>query len=438
MALQSKSIHIVLRAAPSFWSALEKAIDKSGDDSIYLVQGQAKTYSGNGATNPSLFAQQDWDDHPGPAPSDKLRQNVEKALTDPDYSVHVYNSFVGDNANDRARAGEFILAHLNHVYKRNGGFSTLAYHMLYDVDGRNDKVHVVEFNAASGKNKKRSENNAPGGVYAPIIYRAVGTDYITVFDTHSYLHRKNLIDAFGDDYVRVFSNLHPIALNMIEKHKDAIREGRFRLGAPDGWDKKDDHTRNLAILRVERVAAVIWERMPEIQSMYDGFNNFLGTIQFGVTKVREAPYKGAPAKPKVTGVYGNVEGCDCELLDDLADSGSSLTQSGEALLSKGAARVDASICHGPAEEKALHHILNSTCVVNGKTTVIIDNFTTTNTMARVEGFLDRLSPEQKRRTHLINCGDEMVSQLLDFHLQPRQLYAPMPLIQGADLTPRVG
>ncbi len=417
MSLQSNSVHIVLRAGKGLWQSLEAEFEKAADPNILLVQGQVKTYSGNGAVNAALFAQRDWDDHPGPAPSKLLRARAEKALRDPNTTVHLYNSFVGEHANDRARGGEFLIAHLDQ-YRKHGGLSTIVYHMLYDCDGRNDKIHMVEQASPSGTNVMVSENNAPGGVYAPVIYRALGADHITVFDPHSRYHVKNLTNAFGEPYVRVHSNLELIADKVIEHHFDSIIKGNFRLGAPDGWDKKDDPEKNLAIERVHKLGALIWEKMGGLEEQYGSLPEFLEKIEFGVIKKRKAPYPGAPAKPYIESVHGDVAGCDCLLIDDLVDSGDSLIQSAQALLSMGANMVDAAACHGPAEPKAFENIISATCLIGGQTRVAIDHFITTNTMPRIEDIVKVFTPERTRRTTIVNSGEAMVASLHSFHPQP--------------------
>lgn len=418
MSLQSNTVHIVLRAAKGVWISLEQEFERAADPNILLVQGQAKTYKGNGAVNAAAFAQQDWDDHPGPAPSKELRARVEKALRDPKTTVHLYNSFVGEHANDRARAGEFMIAHLD-SYRKKGGLSTIAYHMLYDCDGRNDKIHMVEQVDSNGIAIKVSENNAPGGVYAPTIYRSVGADYVSLFDPHSRLHIQNLTNAFGRKHVRVNSNLNLISDKIIEHHLDKIMNRKFRLGAPDGWDKKDDKKNNMATERVQMVGKLIWTKMGGLEKQYGELNSFLETIQFGVVKKRKSPYPGAPTVPYIDSVHGDVEGCFCVLVDDLADSGKSLTQSAQGLLSKGAITVDAAICHGPAEQESLLNIVNSTSLVNGQTRVTIDRFITTNTMPRIEEFTIALTSDQARRVTVINCGEGLVKELHHFHPQPR-------------------
>ncbi len=420
MSLQPNSVHIVLRASKGVWQSLEEEFAKAADPNILLVQGQAKTYRGNGAVNAATFAQQTWNDHPGPAPSKELRARVEKALRDPKTTVHLYNSFVGEHANARARAGEFMLAHLN-SYKQGGGLSTLVYHMLYDCDGRNDKIHMVEQAGPNGTTIMVSENNAPGGVYAPIMYRAIGADYISVFDPHSRLHIQNLTNAFGKKFVRVNSNLDAISEKIIEHHFDEILSGKFRLGAPDGWDKKDDKKKNMAIERVCTVGKLLWEKMGGLEAQYRDLDNFLKTIEFGVVKKRRALYPGDKAKSYVESVHGDFEDCACVLVDDLVDSGDSVIQSAQALLSKGAAMVDAAICHGPAEQQSLLHIVNSTFPVKGQTRVVIDHFITTNTMPRIEEFVAELTPDQARRVTVINCGEGLVRDLQRFHPKPRGL-----------------
>ena len=433
MLLQPNSIHIFLRAGKQVWNSLKQEIENQGDATIMIVQGQAKTYDRNRGTNPSIFARQDWDDHPGPAPTQAERLAIEKALKDPRTIVHIHNSFVGEHANDRARAAEFIFELLKETYKEKGGFQTLVYHMHYDVDGQNDKVHVTSYVDNDGVEHTISENNAPGGVYAPKIYHSAGVDYITVFDPHSLLHRKNLTNVFGDNNVHFFSDLDVIGLKIIEKYKQSLLEGKFRIGAPDGWDKKDDPEKNLATQRVKDVCQTIWNNMKELHGMYDNVENFIESVQFGVVKERKAQFKGAPAKPEVISVHGDFDGCDCIAVDDLVDSGGSLTQTGKALLERGAKSFDAAVCHGPADESALQHILTSTCQIGGEEKRTIGTFITTNTMARIEGFVDQLSPEQKQRIVLINCGEELVKGLKNLYIEPNKVpvfkssrSAPMP------------
>jgi phosphoribosylpyrophosphate synthetase len=235
------------------------------------------------------------------------------------------------------------------------------------------------------------------------------------------LHIQNLTNAFEKKHVRVHSNLDAIADKIIEDHFDEILTGKFRMGAPDGWDKKDDKKKNMAIERVHTVGNFLWGKMGGLEEQYGDIDTFLKTIAFGVVKKRKAPYPGAPTKSYVESVHGDVDGCACVLIDDLADSGDSLIQSAQALLSKGAKIVDAAICHGPAEQQALLHIVNATCSVNGQTRVVIDHFITTNTMPRIEEFVKALSPDQERRVTVINSGDGLVRDLHKFRPKPRVL-----------------
>lgn len=411
-----KTLICTLRVAPSFYAAVEQAVRDSADPTVRLWQGQAKTYA-DGTINPSLFVQDDFDDHPGKPLSPAGRLEIQRLLRDPSYTLHIVNSVAGTNASDRALAGIYALMHADIEYRARGGVSAIAYDLLYDGDGRNDKIHTVEHTDASGNTSKISEDNAPSGVYGPRIYNRAGANRISVFDPHSKKHEDNLKGAFGRANVSILSNLEPIAASIVRRHGKALLEGRFRIGAPDGWDKKDDPERNAAIERVKTVASLIWEQMPDLHSRYDGQREFLGAIQFGIIKAREAAYPGAPAKPRLKQLVGNVAGCDCELLDDLADSGGSLIQSGTALLENGAARVDASICHGPASFGSLQRILHDTCSLKAsgdeeeRIKLVISHLTITNTMARVEGFHAQLEDKDKKRATLINCADEYLAHI---------------------------
>lgn len=434
-SIPPKTLICTLRVAPSFYAAVAQAVRDTGDPTVRLWQGQAKTYA-DGTINPSLFVQDDFDDHPGKPLSPAEKIEIQQMLRDPSYRLHIVNSVAGNNASDRALAGIYALMHADLEYRARGGVSAIAYDLLYDGDGRNDKIHTVEHTDASGATRKISEDNAPSGVYGPQIYQRAGADSITVFDPHSKKHEDNLKSAFGRAGVALLSNLELIAANIVQRHHKALLDGRFRIGAPDGWDKKDDPERNAAIERVKTVTGIIWAKMPELHAMYRDEQDFLTNIQFGIVKAREAAYPGAPAKPKFKTLVGNILGCDCELLDDLADSGGSLIQSGTALLENGARRVDASICHGPASVASLQRILHDTCALRAtgaeeeKISLVISHLTITNTMARVEGFHGQLEDKDKKRTTLLNCADRYIAHLAATPPKPEP---QGPTVFGLDL-----
>ncbi len=405
--LPSRTLICALRVAPSFYKAVQEAIAENGDPTVILWQGQAKVH-GDGTANPSLFVQDNFSDHPGAPLSPEEKAAIQEKLRDPSYKLHIINGFAGDNANTRAIGGAFAIMHADIEYRAKGGVSRIAYDLLYDGDGRNDKIHEVEHEGDDGKSRKISEDNAPTGIYAPQLYRRSGADEISVFDPHSKKHEENLRAAFDKASVSILSTLSQMADNIIATHEQAILDGRFRIGAPDGWDKKDDPERNAAIGRVFTVAGLIWQRMPELQTSYKTPRAFADAIIFGLTKIRQAAYPGAPAKPVVTGLHGDVKGCDCQLLDDLADSGGSLIQSGNALLKAGATNVDAAVCHGPAAESSLQRILNEKDQA-GKP--VIRQLAISNTMPRVEEFHSRLGQDDKKRAALINSADAYIAYL---------------------------
>lgn len=413
--IPSKTLICALRVAPSFYKAVQDAVDQSSDPTIVLFQGQAKTYP-DGTINPTLFVQDDFDDHPGNPLTNEEKMAIEAKLRDPSYKLHIINSDAGEHANDRDSAGSYAIMHADIEYRDQGGVSTIIYDKLYDGNGRNDKKHIVEHTDDQGVTHQISEGNIPTGFYAPLRYKRDGASHISVFDPHSKRHRDNLTNAFTDAGVTFNSTLKLIADNMVKRHKKAILKGKFRLGAPDGWDKKDDPERNEAIVRVQIVAKMIWDKMPELHSQYNDFETFLSETQFGIIKVREAAYQGAPARAKFKELIGDVKGCVCELLDDLADSGNSLVQSGTALLQAGAKKVDASICHGPAAEESLDLILQERCDLAGeddeeKSVVVIDHLTLTNTMPRVESFYESLPDKNKKHATLLNCADQYIAYL---------------------------
>lgn len=401
--IPSYTLICTLRVSDSFYRAVQAQVKAQNDPTIILFQGQAKTYK-DGPINPTLFVQDDFDDHPGIPLTDQEKMAIEARLKNPRYKLRIVNSFAGDNANDRARAGEMVITFADVAYRMEGGISRIAYDLLYDGDGRNDKIHMVETTGEDGEQHMVSEANVPTGQIAPIQYRRNGADTLTVFDPHSKKHVDNLKAAFNDNNVRILSSLEEMTDKIIEENKDAIIEGKFRIGAPDGWDKKDDPEKNAAIERIKQVCDYIFDKVPELQNRYEQSADFAEVVMFGIKKIREAEYPGAPAKPKVKKLFGAVEGCCCVLLDDLADSGGSLTQSGIALLKAGAKRVNALVCHGPAHEQSLYNILNATVEIEDTERIVINRLTVTNTMPRVEKFYDALPEALQRRTNLLNCA----------------------------------
>lgn len=419
--IPSKRIIFVLRASPSIWESLKKAVDDTNDSTVILIQAQAKTYAGNGATNTSLFAQQQWDDHPGPPPTEEEKERVRQLLKDPDVCVDIVNTSVGEHASDRATSGQLMVQYLGDEY----GVKNIRYIMPYDPDGRNDKRHITQYQTELGKIKTREEDVIPSGMFMPRRYCRLGATAIAAFDPHSVYHIGNLTQPFGKDRTAILSNIPAITDQIIIRHADSIRQGLFRIGAPDGWDKKDDPTKNMATERVKDVLRIVWGKMPDIHTQYDDVNQFIAHSQFGITKIRKAAFKGAPAKPEITGVHGNVDGCVCVLLDDLVDSGSSLIGSGEILLKQGALYVDTAIAHGPATKEALNIMLNTTVEVNGRATLVLNHHILTNTVTRLEDFIQKLDARDKNRITLVNCGNEIV----------RELAKPFPKKPSFELSP---
>ncbi len=66
-----------------------------------------------------------------------------------------------------------------------------------------------------------------------------------------------------------------------------------------------------------------------------------------------------PGESEVMNIIGNVEGRDCILFDDIVDSGGTLCNAAEALLSKGAKSVVAYITHGVLSGGAVARIASS-------------------------------------------------------------------------------
>jgi phosphoribosylpyrophosphate synthetase len=408
--LPPKTLLMALRVAPSVWASLHTAVQETNDPSVMLWQGMSKTHS-DGPINPGLFARAQYDDHPGPATPPEEIKKILKALRDPNSVVHVFNSAAGQHANDRLLCAMTALSEIIEEYKNKGGARAVVFHMLYDSAGRNDKVHRVHSIGTDGTDTIVSEHNTPFGVMLPLMLRRLGVDFMTAFDPHSFLTSQNYARAFRNQSVTILSNINPIAQGIIEKHRESILDGTFRLGAPDGWDKKDKLLENMATQRVRDVAEIIWNKLPELRQNHTDFESFLKHVQFGIIKQRQSQYPGQAAKPVVVGFDGDVAGCVCVLLDDLSDTGGSVIQSGIVLRNKGAKRVDAALCHGPPYEETLQKILHETTFAGGHTSVVIDNLIITNTMARVEAFHMGLGIEGKRRVHMVNSGNALVDHL---------------------------
>ena len=75
--IPSYTLICALRVAPSFYKAVQAQVEAQNDPTIVLFQGQAKTYK-DGPINPTMFVQDDFDDHPGMPLSD-----TEKWLSKP-------------------------------------------------------------------------------------------------------------------------------------------------------------------------------------------------------------------------------------------------------------------------------------------------------------------------------------------------------------------
>ena len=66
-----------------------------------------------------------------------------------------------------------------------------------------------------------------------------------------------------------------------------------------------------------------------------------------------------PGESEVMNIIGDVKGYSCILVDDIVDSGGTLCNAAEALLSKGAKEVYAYITHGVLSGGAVSRITNS-------------------------------------------------------------------------------
>jgi len=66
-----------------------------------------------------------------------------------------------------------------------------------------------------------------------------------------------------------------------------------------------------------------------------------------------------PGESEVMNIIGDVAGKDCLLIDDIVDSGGTLCNAADALLSKGAASVTAYITHGVLSGGAVNRIAAS-------------------------------------------------------------------------------
>lgn len=75
---------------------------------------------------------------------------------------------------------------------------------------------------------------------------------------------------------------------------------------------------------------------------------------------------------EVMNIIGDVEGRDCIIIDDIADSGGSLCNAAEALMKKGARSVEAYVTHGVLSGNAVQRIEQS----------VLRSLTVTNTIAR--------------------------------------------------------
>ena len=79
-----------------------------------------------------------------------------------------------------------------------------------------------------------------------------------------------------------------------------------------------------------------------------------------------------PGASEVMNIIGDVEGRDCIIIDDIADSGGSLCNAAEALMKKGARSVEAYVTHGVLSGNAVQRIEQS----------VLRSLTVTNTIAR--------------------------------------------------------
>ncbi|MEX0344301.1 MAG: ribose-phosphate pyrophosphokinase [Rhizobiaceae bacterium] len=116
-----------------------------------------------------------------------------------------------------------------------------------------------------------------------------------------------------------------------------------------------------------------------------------------------------PGESEVMNIIGNVEGKDCLLIDDIVDSGGTLCNAAEALLTKGATSVTAYITHGVLSGGAAARIAESML----KELVITDSIQPSSAVEaahniRVLSIADLIG-EAIART----AGEESVSSLFD-------------------------
>ncbi len=116
-----------------------------------------------------------------------------------------------------------------------------------------------------------------------------------------------------------------------------------------------------------------------------------------------------PGESEVMNIIGDVEGKDCLLIDDIVDSGGTLCNAAEALLTKGATSVTAYITHGVLSGGAAARISDSML----KELVITDSIQPASTVEaahniRVLSIADLIG-EAIART----AGEESVSSLFD-------------------------
>ena len=78
--------------------------------------------------------------------------------------------------------------------------------------------------------------------------------------------------------------------------------------------------------------------------------------------------RDAPNQSSVVNIVGNVDGCNCLIVDDIVDTGGSLVRAAESLKENGAREVSATITHpvlsGQAVEDIDQSILRSVVVTN--------------------------------------------------------------------------
>lgn len=116
-----------------------------------------------------------------------------------------------------------------------------------------------------------------------------------------------------------------------------------------------------------------------------------------------------PGESEVMNVIGDVRGKDCILVDDIVDSGGTLCNAADALLSKGATSVTAYITHGVLSGGAVARITGSQL----KELVITDSIQPTSTMETAHNIrvitIADLMGEAIGRT----ASEESVSSLFD-------------------------